>query len=167
MEGDEEHVQFMSPNGYPNLYPNNGFKYLDIRVMPDYVIAVTIASFETQRGDYVHIGDGVDSFHNNYVEHEKWLHLTGQMSDIWDHTDFISNSSSLKLIFTSDWSNRGAGFSIKCSTLKIKQEQDSSTYKRKYLPPLLRNYYFSNKCKTNIGQIMNVSVSVANTVISR
>ena len=138
MEDDAESVQFISPNGYPNQYPNNGFKLLDIRVKPDYVVAVDIESFELQSGDYIHVGDGVDSFYNNSVEHGKWLHLTGEKSNIWHYTRFTSNSSSLKLIFTSDWSRTDAGFIITCSAL-TKHRQVTTTNAGRYFLLILCN----------------------------
>ena len=73
------------------------------------------------------IGDGIDYFCNSSTERGEWIHLTGRKADVLQYRDFISNTSSIKLIFTSDWSDTDLGFLIKCSSVKIGSEQSTTS----------------------------------------
>ena len=128
---EQEDYRITSPNGFPLPYPNNAFKFWDIRAPVGHDIEVFIDSFEIQRGaDYLHIGSGVESFGNRSIFPGKWMHLTGRESDIYGRNYFVFNTSSVKLIFTSDWRGTDSGFVIRCSARD--QRQTRVTFGRKF-----------------------------------
>ena len=137
---DDKEYEIPSPNGYPIPYPNNAFKFWDIRAPTGYVIAVDIDSFEIERGqDYLHIGDGVHNFRKNTTGRGEWIQLTGRKSDadVWQYNNIISNTSSMKFIFTSDGSHSDVGFILKCSVVRILRGHTTATHGRKYFWYLL------------------------------
>ena len=118
----------MSPNGYPNLYPNNAYSFWDIRAPSDSVIKVHIDSFDVQGGaDFVHIGDNVELYSNDSIGGLRWKHLTGEERNVYQYQDFESNTSSIIIIFVSDWSLRDYGFIIQCSAVKRPHHGEKST----------------------------------------
>ena len=101
-----------SPN-FPGAYPNNAFIFWKIRTAAEYSIRVNIITFDTQRdSDYVCIGDGVHHFNSHL---EEWRILSGAFRDVWNSTEFTSNSSFILLIFTSDGEGTDLGFRIELS----------------------------------------------------
>ena len=116
------------------MYPNNSFKLWDIRAPTGYVIALHIDSFEIQQNaDYVYVGDGVKHFRSDSDQHGKWIPLTGKKSDVFLHRDFMSNASSIKVIFASDKSDTKSGFIITCSAVSVGHRLLTTTNGRMYL----------------------------------
>ena len=119
--------EVMSPNGYPNVYPNNAYVFWDIRAPSDSVIKVHIDSFDVQGGaDFVHIGDDVNQYKNDSIGDLRWKHLTGEKSNVYQYQDFESSKSSIIIIFVSDWSMTDNGFIIKCSVISRHNVETSS-----------------------------------------
>ena len=116
----ENEFEVVSPNGFPNPYPNNAYSFWDIRAPSGYVIEVHIDSFDVQGGaDFIHIGDGVEHYSNDSTGDSRWKHLAGKKHDVHQYQDLESSSASIIIIFVSDWSIKDYGFIIQCSAKKI------------------------------------------------
>ena len=114
------------------MYPSNYYELWDIQAPTGYVIAVSIDTLGIHNGgDYLHIGDGVDFFGNN-SDRGEWIHLTGTRFENWNYQYFESNTSSILVVFTSDWKDSDVGFIIKCSAVRIHHGQ-TTTMPGKYV----------------------------------
>ena len=115
----DDEYEVVSPNGYPNLYPNNAYSFWDIRTSSDSVIKLRIDSFDVEGGaDFVHIGDDVVHYSNDSIGGLRWKHLTGRKRNVYQYQDFESKESSIIIIFVSDWSKSDSGFIIQCLPVK-------------------------------------------------
>ena len=105
----------MSPN-LPNDYPSNAYNIWEIRVSDDSVIQIHLEQLSIQEGsDHLYIGDGIQYFSTNST---RWIHLTGEIRDIWGNRDILFSGPSATVIFTSDGSINGFGFVMQISARK-------------------------------------------------
>ena len=111
-----------SPN-YPSNYPSNFYRLWDIHAPQGFVISVIVRALNVEIGyDHLYIGDGVDRFTNQEGAWRDWSgYWTGEILRL---RDFTSNTSSITMIFTTDYSNSRSGFWIQ---LQAVEELVSST----------------------------------------
>ena len=106
-------MNFTSPN-YPSKYSDNAFKALDISAPEGYAISIALNMLDIAN-DFLYFGDGVDHFSTGNESCSQWKLLDISLSNL----NFTSKSSTIILVFTSDFTVVGSGFYIEVTPVRL------------------------------------------------
>ena len=111
----------------PLDYPNNAYSIWSFAAPHGFSLNIRIEQFNIQKdADFIHIGDGVETFNRNSTH---WRHITGQIGDIWDTRTISFKRRSVTIIFTSDCCIASLGFLITCSPVVNQTEKPGNLTK--------------------------------------
>ena len=110
---DKDDIINIASLNYPINYSNNNFGMWNVRAPEGFVFSIFLQSLEIA-DDVLYIGDAAEHFSKDKQLCSRWISF-GDQSDL---PNFTSKSSSITIIFTSNDSDTGVGFSIRLEVIR-------------------------------------------------
>ena len=110
---DQDDIINITSLNYPINYSNNDFGMWNFRAPEGFVFSIFLQSLEIA-DDVLYIGDAAEQFSKDSQSCSRWFSFGDQS----EFSNFTSKSSSITIMFTSNDSNTGKGFSIRLEVIR-------------------------------------------------